>query len=333
MTGSVDPDHFTHHTVDLGGLPVHYVEAGEGPAVLLLHGFPYTWFEWRHQIGALASAGYRVIAPDIRGFGDSGKPARTEDYTMLHSAGDLVGLLSALGEPDAVVVGHDLGAWIAAAAVRLRPDLFRALAMLSTPVGPREAERPSLGWERIERERGGRMHHHYFQEPGRADRELDADIASSLRGIYHAISGSAQGAERWRLLTRPGETICDTMPDPGAGRLPVWLPQAVLDEYVRQYSKAGFGPPLAHYRCRELTWELTAAWAGQPVDCPSLFIGGAADPALDLLRAQYDALELTYTDLRHKSLLPGIGHGAPEEAPQEITAALLRFLADLDGGA
>ena len=333
MTDWNDPSSFAHNTIEIEGLPIHYVEAGKGPLVLLLHGFPYTWFEWRHQIGPLAAAGYRVVAPDIRGFGQSGKPARAQDYTMLHSAGDVVGLVAALGEPGAVLVGHDLGAWVAAAAVRLRPDLFRALAILSTPVGPREAVRPSLGWERIERERGGKMHHHYFQEPGRAERELDADIASSLRGIYHAISGDARGAERWRLLTRPGETICDTMPDPGADRLPAWLPQRVLDEYVRQYAETGFAPPLAHYRCRELTWELTASWSGQQITCPSMFIGGDADPALELIRAQYDELERTYTDLRIKTLLSGIGHGAPEEAPQAVTEALLQFLSGLgDGG-
>lgn len=329
MSRAEDPGGFTHQTVSIEGLPVHFVEAGQGPAVLLLHGFPYTWFEWRHQISPLAAAGFRVIAPDIRGFGESGKPDRTDDYTLLHCAGDAIGLLGALGEQQAVVVGHDLGAWVAATTARMRPDRVRGLALLSTPVGAREAVRPSLTWAGLEQAMGGKLYHDYFQQPGLAEAELDRDPARSLRGIYHAISGDAQGAERWRLFIRPGEALLDTMPDPA--RMPPWLPQAALDEYVRQYAKGGFTAPLAHYRCRNLSWDLTAAWAGQPIACPALFVGGDADPALDLIRGQYDGLEGVYSDLRGKALLPGIGHGAPEEAPGAITDALLQFLAGLQG--
>ncbi len=330
MTHSDDPANFTHDTAIVDGLPVHYVMAGEGPVVLLLHGFPYTWFEWRHQIAALADAGYRVVAPDIRGFGQSGKPVRTEDYTLLHCAGDAVGLLRAIGATNAVVVGHDLGAWVAATTARMRPDMVRGLALISTPVGAREAVRPSVAWAAMEQSMDGKLYHDYFQQPGLAEAELDHDLARSLRGIYHAISGDARGAERWRLFIKPGESLLDTMPDPE--RLPEWLPQKVLNEYVRQYSNGGFAAPLAHYRCRNLSWDLTAAWAGQLITCPSMFIGGDADPALDLIRAQYDALERTYTDLRFKALLPGIGHGAPEEAPQAVTEALLQFLLGLGDG-
>jgi len=327
MAGADDPAAFAHRTAELEGLTVHYVEAGEGPLVLLLHGFPYTWFEWRHQIAPLAAAGYRVVAPDIRGFGQTGKPERIEDYTLLHCAGDAVGLVRALGEDSAVVVGHDLGAWVTATTARMRPDMVRALAVLSTPVGAREAVRPSKAWAAMEQARAGKLYHDYFQQVGLAETELDRDLARSLRGIYHAISGDAKGAERWRLFIEPGEALLDTMPDPE--RLPPWLSEAALAEYVRQYSNGGFAAPLAHYRCRNLSWDLTAAWAGQTIDCPALFLGGDADPALEVIRAQVDALGATYTDLRGKRLLPGIGHGAPEEAPGVVTQALLDFLATI----
>lgn len=327
MAGVDDPRAFAHRTVQLDGLTVHYVEAGEGPLVLLLHGFPYTWFEWRHQIGPLAAAGYRVVAPDIRGFGQSTRPARIEDYTLLHCAGDAAGLIRALGADRAVVVGHDLGAWVAATTARMRPDLVRALALISTPVGAREAVRPSQAWAAMETARSGKLYHDYFQQPGLAEAELESDMARSLRSIYHAISGDARGAERWRLFIAAGETLLDTMPDPG--HLPPWLSAAALAEYVRQYQAGGFAAPLAHYRCRNLSWDLTAAWAGQTIDCPALFVGGDADPALELISAQVDALGATYTDLRGKDLLPGIGHGAPEEAPEAVTRALLGFLASL----
>lgn len=209
-----DPSSFAHNTIEIEGLPIHYVEAGKGPLVLLLHGFPYTWFEWRHQIAALAKAGYRVIAPDIRGFGTSGKPPQTEDYTLLHCAGDAIGLLRALGAASAVVVGHDLGAWVAATTARMRPDMVRGLALISTPVGAREAVRPSVAWAAMEQSMEGKLYHDYFQQPGLAESELDHDLARSLRGIFHAISGDAQGAERWRLFIKPGECLLDPMPDP-----------------------------------------------------------------------------------------------------------------------
>ena len=319
-----NPSAFAHQHVTVNGIRIHYVEDGTGPLVLMLHGFPYTWFEWRHQITALASAGFRVVAPDIRGFGESDKPARIEDYTLLHCAGDAVGLVHALGETHAFLVGHDLGAWVAAAAARLRPDMFHALAMVSTAIGPREALRPSSNWAAIAAQGAGQLYHHYFQEPGRAEAEMDEDIERTLRSIYHAISGIAHGDARWRLLIRPGERLLDTFPDPG--HVPPWLTPGVLAEYVRHYEKGGFAAPLAHYRCRDLSWDLTAAWIGQTINQPSLFIGGAADPALQVLQPLYDTLEQTYPRLMAKMLLDGIGHGAPEEAPELVSSHLIDFL-------
>ncbi|MEN9718687.1 MAG: hypothetical protein RIQ99_1565 [Pseudomonadota bacterium] len=327
MPDVTDPASFGHRTIEANGIALHYVEEGAGPTVILLHGFPYTWFEWRHQIIALAQAGYRVIAPDIRGFGESGKPADSRDYSILHCAGDVVALLDALDEQRAVLVGHDLGAWVAAATARLRPDLFPALALVSTVVPPREAQPPSAGWAAIEAQTGGRFYHHYFQEPGLADTQFDRDPAVSLRSIYNAISGTAKEAERWRLIVMPGETALDTLPDPG--QVPAWLGEAALAEYVRHYAAHGFTPPLAHYRCRDLNWELTAAWAGQRITQPTVFIGGAADPALTAMQSLYDRLDEVYPGLVRKVLLPGVGHGAPEESPERVTAELLSFLANV----
>lgn len=322
-----DPGAFTHRRIQANGIPIHYVDEGAGPLVLLLHGFPYTWFEWRHQIASLAAAGFRVVAPDIRGFGESGKPKSIGDYTLFHSAGDVVALLAALSEEQAILVGHDLGAWVAAYTARLRPDLFPALAMLSTVVGPREPQRPSEMWVSLERTHGGQVHHHYFQQVGDAEAHLDRDIAVSLRSIYNAISGLAAEALRWRLIIKPGETLLDTMPDPGL--IPGWLGEQAFGEYVRQYSNGGFAAPLAHYRCRDLNWELTSAWVGQPVTQPSLFIGGAADPAFQMMRPAYDSMEQVYTGLVAKCLLEGVGHGAPEESAVAVSDELIRFLRGL----
>lgn len=324
-----DPAAFAHRTVEADDLAIHYVDEGAGPLVILLHGFPYTWFEWRHQISALARAGFRVVAPDIRGFGQSGKPAEIEDYTILHSAGDVVALLAALGQDSAVLVGHDLGAWVAAAAARLRPDLFPALALISTVVGPREAQRPSAGWAKLAAQTGGRFYHHYFQQPGVAETEMDADITRTLRGVYNALSGSATDAERWRLFVMPGEPLLATFPD--QGRVPAWLGERAFAEYVHQYETSGFAAPLAHYRCRDRNWELTAAWMNQPVSQPTLFLGGAADPALGIMRPLYDTMAAHYPNLVAKRLLDGVGHGAPEESPQAVTAELIGFLHAVTG--
>lgn len=325
-----DPAAFAHHMVEADGLAIHYVDEGVGPLVILLHGFPYTWFEWRHQIAALAQAGFRAVAPDIRGFGQSGKPDRIEDYTILHSAGDVVALLAALGEDRAVLVGHDLGAWVAAAAARMRPDLFPALALVSTVVGPREPQRPSAGWAKLAEQTGGCFYHHYFQQPGLAEAQMDADVARTLRGAYNAISGSVTDAERWRLLVMPGEPLLDTFPDPGS--VPGWLGEQALAEYVSQYSNGGFAAPLAHYRCRDRNWELTAAWAGQPIVQPTLFIGGAADPALGVMQPLFDAMEAYYPNLVAKHLLDGVGHGAPEESPDTVSEGLVGFVQTVTGG-
>ena len=325
-----DPAAFAHYMVEADGLAIHYVDEGVGPLVILLHGFPYTWFEWRHQIAALTQAGFRVVAPDIRGFGQSGKPDRIEDYTILHSAGDVVALLAALGEDRAVLVGHDLGAWVAAATARMRPDLFPALALVSTVVGPREPQRPSAGWAKLAEQTGGRFCHHYFQQPGLAEAQMDADVARTLRGAYNAISGSVTDAERWRLLVMPGEPLLDTFPDPGS--VPGWLGEQAFAEYVSQYSNGGFAPPLAHYHCRDRNWELTAAWSGQPIVQPTLFIGGAADPALGVMQPLFDAMEAYYPNLVAKHLLDGVGHGAPEESPDTVSEGLVGFVQTVTGG-
>ena len=152
-----DPDAFSHRFAEVNGIRMHYVEEGQGPLVILLHGFPYLWYMWRRQIPALAAAGFRVVAPDLRGFGQTDRPNEVESYDMSQAVGDMVGLVEALGEKSAVIVGHDLGAWVAQAAAMLRPDLFRALVMLNTPVPPRGKVRPTVGLWEMEK---GRVYHH-----------------------------------------------------------------------------------------------------------------------------------------------------------------------------
>ena len=325
----VDAAHtFAHNFINTNGIRMHYVEEGQGPLVILLHGFPYLWYMWRRQIPALASAGYRVVVPDLRGFGMSDSPAAVEDYDMSQAVGDIVGLMQALGETSAIIVGHDLGAWVAQACAMLRPELFRALVMLNTPVPPRGKIRPTDGLRAMAKGKG--YHHLYFQQLEKPDRELAADTRKTLRSIYYSISGDAVGAERWRLFIEPDEPILNAFTDPVT--FPAWLSPEAIDYYVDEYTRAAFPGPPGYYRCRDRSWELSAFLDGAVVRQPSLFIGGANDPSLEPpeVRGLYEQLDDYLVGLRKKVLLPGVGHSAAEEQPEQINALLLEFFEQVD---
>jgi len=322
-----DPDAFTHCFAEVNGIRMHYVDEGHGPLVILLHGFPYLWYMWRRQIVALARAGFRVVAPDQRGFGQTDRPDSIDAYDMSQAVGDVVGLLAALRETSAVVVGHDLGAWVAQAAALLRPDLVRSLVMLNTPVPPRGRVRPSAALREMAK---GRVYHHlYFQQIGKPDRELASDPRKTLRSIFYSVSGSAIGAERWRVFLEPGEPILSAFTDPR--EFPPWLSARAIDYYVDEYTRTGFTGALNYYRCRDRNWEITSFLDGAMVRQPSLFIGGAADPSLEPaeIRGLYDRLDAYLPGLLRKVLLPGVGHSAAEERVEQVNELLLDFLGQL----
>jgi pimeloyl-ACP methyl ester carboxylesterase len=318
-----NPSGFNHRYASVNGIRMHYVDEGKGPLVLLLHGFPYLWYMWRHQIRVLANAGYRVVAPDLRGFGQSESPIAVEAYDLTQAVGDVVGLMRTLGETNGVVIGHDLGAWIAHAAAMMRPDLFRGLVMFNTPVPARGPVKPSVGWEALKAQ-GRTFHHAYFQQPEKPDREMALDTRKTLRSIYYSISGSAKGTDRWRILFGFDESLLDSFTDPN--ELPAWLSERALDHYVAEYERTGFTGAINYYRCRDRNWEITSFLEGAVIHVPSMFIGGEADAAMDLSSDAYDGLESHILDLRRKMLLPGVGHSVPEEAPQKTQKLLLEFL-------
>jgi epoxide hydrolase A/B len=325
--GHVDvdnPDAFKHCFAEVNGIRMHYIDEGRGPLVILLHGFPYLWYMWRRQIGPLAKAGFRVVVPDQRGFGQTDRPDSIEAYDVSQSVGDVVGLMTALGETSAVIVGRDLGAWVAQAAAMLRPDLFRGLVMFNTPVPPRGKVKPTIGLREMAK---GRVYHHlYFQQIGKPDREFASDTRKTLRSIYYSVSGSAVGEERWRLFVEPGEPILNAFTDPK--EFPSWLSAQAIDYYVDEYTRTGFTGAINYYRCRDRNWEITSFLDGAVVRQPSLFIGGAADPSLEPaeIRGIYDRLDTYLPGLRKKVLLPGVGHAAAEESADQVNELLLEFL-------
>jgi pimeloyl-ACP methyl ester carboxylesterase len=331
MTPDVDdPAGFRSRTEVLNGMRWHVVDEGaqgppgSRPLLILLHGFPYTGYGWRKVIRPLAAAGYRAVAPDLLGHGRSEVPSDMARYAHLRVVADLVALVERLGEPGAVLIGHDVGASIAFAAGQMRPDRFTALVLMNTPPMLRSATPPAEHWQQLRRDTGKVFYQEYFAGPD-AVAELDADIRRSLRSIMFSISGDAVGAQRWRSMMAPGEGFLDTVVDPP--QFPAWLSAQALEHYVAQYSRHGFFGPLASYRCRALNWDQCAFLAGMRPPQPALFIGGAADPALDRFRPVLDRLETTLPGLRGKPLIAGAGHSVAEESPEQVLAHVLPFLA------
>jgi len=314
----------THRFVDAGGLRMHIAEAGEGPLVLLLHGFPESWYSWRHQLPALAAAGFHAVAPDQRGYCETGppgtpdRPAQIGDYTMLHLAGDVFALMDALGEEKAVVAGHDWGAPVAWHAGLFRPDRIRGVVALSVPYRPRGSAPPIAT---LRAALGESFYMVYFQQPGVADAELSRDPQHTFRNVLFSISGDGPGMP---LIPAGGGFLdAGSVPD----ELPGWLTQEDIDAYVAQYAQAGFTGPLNWYRNIDRNWELTGAWHHAPVLVPALFMAGDRDPVISW--SSPDGLASVVPALTESVLLPGCGHWIQQERPAEVTDAMLRFLRGL----
>ena len=311
-----------HRTIETNGIKMHIAEQGEGPLVVLLHGFPESWYSWRHQLPALAEAGYHAVAPDVRGYGRTDAPEAIESYNMRNMTADVVGLLDALGEQTAVVVGHDWGSPIAWSCALLYPERFSALAMLSVPYGPRAPAPPTQLFKQVFANNFFYML--YFQKPGVAEAELDADVRKSIRVFLHAVSGEApEGA---LAPKQKDATFLEGMPEPE--RLPPWLTEADIDYFVGEFERTGFRGGLNRYRNMDRDWEELPQLAGAKIQQPSLFIAGERDPVAAFTNAA--ALSDHVPNLRNVVMLPGCGHWTQQERPTEVNAALIEFLKGLE---
>ncbi len=312
-----------HRTVGTNGIEMHVAEAGEGPLVVLCHGFPESWYSWRHQLGALADAGYHAVAPDQRGYGQTTAPADIDQYTQQHLVGDIVGLVRVLGEERAVIVGHDWGAPVAWNAALWRPDVFRAVVALSVPAGDRWTVRPT---EVYRRAFGDRFFYQlYFQTPGVAEHELQKDVRRTIRMTLFTGSGNAPEREPPQL-PRTANWL-DGMHD--TETLPAWLTDADLDFFVAEFERTGFRGGLNWYRNQDRNWELSAAYQGAKIAQPALFVSGDRD-MIRFLPDWERGMRNAVTGLRNPVILPGIGHWTQQEAPDTVNGALIDFLASLD---
>jgi len=288
------------------GIELRVVDHGQGPPVVFCHGFPELGFSWRHQVFALAAAGFRTLTPDMRGYGGSSRPAAIGEYGMAALCGDLVGLLDAAGLEDAIFVGHDWGAAVVWQLAMRHPDRVRAVAGLSVPVAPRPKAPPiSILRSRL----GDDFYMCWFQQPGVADAALAADVRRTLLGddvmsINDLTTGS--GAER---------------------PLPPWLSPDEFDYYVRAFTDTGFTGGLNYYRNMDHDWELSEHLAGAKITAPALFIAGADDAVIRFTPTTKMAAVLT--DLRGTVLLEGAGHWIQQERAAEVSAALLDFAREM----
>ena len=322
----------THRFVETNGIRMHLAEQGSGKLVLLCHGFPESWHSWRHQIAALAAAGFHAVAPDMRGYGETEQPGAIDQYTLLHLVGDMVGVLDALGVETAVIAGHDWGAPVAWWAALMRPDRFRAVIGLSVPYMPRGAVRPTTVMPQTE---DAVFYQLYFQEPGVAEADLERDPRFFLRGVLYTNSGDgpfdpARDGKPGQvgMVPRDGGMLARMkthMVQPAV--LPIWITEGDVDFLAAAFSRTGFRGGLNYYRNIDRNWELLGAFAGAKVTVPSLFIAGDRDLVMSFegMSALRSRLSAYAPGLRQAVVLPGCGHWTQQERPAEVNEAMIAF--------
>lgn len=316
-------------TIDVGELSLRCAVEGSGPLVVFVHGFPESWYSWRHQLGPVAAAGYTACAIDVRGYGGSDKPQPVAAYAMERIVGDLLGLARAL-QPDrpAILVGHDWGAPIVWNSAFTHPESFSAVAGLSVPF----SGAPARPFTDIFREhftsKGRFFYQEYFQEPGVAEAEAEADPRGFVERMMYSISGDVPPGNYW---DKPlGATFLAGLPDP---RPVPWLGAEDLDYYAGEFTRSGFRGPLGRYRNHERDYEWLKQWAGKRIEQPCLFIGGSRDPATTLFGAVADpvAMMRMFAPRVEGHVLEGVGHWTQQERPAEVNALLLDWLDRLPG--
>ena len=307
-------------TISANGIELFVLEQGQGPLVLLCHGWPELSYSWRHQIPAIAAAGFHVVAPDMRGFGRSSAPADIGAYSLFDNVGDMVALVTALGEKQAIIIGHDWGAPVAWHAALFRPDMFTKVAGLSVPPPFRGRGRP------LESLREGgitNFYWQYFQTPGVAEAEFERDVALTMRLI---LGRGVSDPDALHVIEGKG-FLGNINP---VAKLPDWLSEADLAYFSEAYRKSGFRGGLNWYRNLDRNWELTAPWQGAQIHQPSLFVAGSRDSVITGLigAKRVTELERVLPNLRQRLIIDGAGHWVQQERPDEVNAALIRFLAN-----
>lgn len=312
--------------INAGGARIRAVVEGTGPLVIMVHGFPESWYSWRHQIGPIAAAGFTACAIDVRGYGGSAKPPKVEDYSMENIVGDLVGVVDAL-QPgaQAILIGHDWGAPIVWNATMIRPDRFKAVCAMSI-VHAGVPHRPLTEvFDELFTSRNRFFYQVYFQEVGRAEHDFDSDPRDFLATFYHAISGDAPAGSWPNNKTADQDLLTGLQRPPGPT---AWMTRADLDYYVGQFEGSGFFGPLSRYRNHERDFAYLQQFKGRKIAQPSLFIAGDRDPAFNMFGGP-DPVEMMkkhVSNLQGAHVLAGCGHWTQQERPGEVNDLLLPWL-------
>ncbi len=328
MSGTAPVAGVEFQTVQANGLNFRLAVAGDyGPLMLLAHGWPESWYNWRHQMVFFAEQGYRVVAPDMRGYGSTDAPDAVDEFDIEHLAADMVGILDALGESSAIMVGHDWGSIVAWNTVLMYPERFSALIAMSVPYSGRPPQSPMESW----REAFADNFYYilYHNEPGGvAEAEYDSDPYGLISRLYLSPDSPRQAA----MITDPLRTAGGWIGRLGAPiGLPDWLSQADLDYVVGEFERAGFRGGVNYYRNFHRNWELTADYQDVKITVPTLFIAGEQDVVIagaNKARLQ-GAMNRVVDDLRDVVLFPNIGHWVQQEAPDATNQAMLKFLQEL----
>ena len=316
-TGQASRPSFAFQQFETNGISVRAAVEGSGPLVIMVHGFPELWYSWRHQIQPIVEAGFKVVVPDVRGYGGSEKPHLIGAYDMVSLTNDVVGLIDALGEDTAILVGHDWGAPICWNTAALHPDRIAAVAGLSVPFFPRGDTPPIDQWNALYG--NGFFYQLYFQEDGGAEAAFEANVRAALRKLYFAVSGDGADAPLHSMSSaQPIEDFLGVMVDPDP--FPAWMTEEDLDYYTAAFQQGGFRGPLNRYRAQRLDWERLPQLSQLQVHQPSCFIAGTLDPVRTFIPGfdMYAAPGAYCTDLRGSTLIEGKGHWIQQEAPAEV---------------
>ncbi|KAJ0462481.1 putative soluble epoxide hydrolase [Helianthus annuus] len=312
----------THHRIKTNGIHLHVAEKkGPGPFLLLLHGFPETWFSWHHQIRDLATHGCHVVAPDLRGYGDSDSPSSPSSYTMFHIVADLIGLLDHFNQQQVFVVGHDWGATVAWHLSLFRPDRVKGMVALCVPFFPRDPHTKPTHF--FKQSFGDNLYVSQFQEPGRAERAFAKyDCLTVIKKFLLTDKTDV-------MIAPPGMEIIDDLEIPS--QLPPWITEEELQIYADKFQESGFTGGLNYYRAMDLTWELLAPWQGSKITVPSKFIIGDKDIGYKTFSKPYiegNVMKTLVPDIE-VVIVDGGHHFIQHEKPQEVCDEIISFIQKL----
>ena len=315
--------------IDTGDVRLRAMVEGSGPLVVMVHGFPESWYSWRHQIGPIADAGFTACAIDVRGYSGSDKPRDIAAYDMEHMVGDVAGVIAALAPGErAVVIGHDWGAPIVWHTALARPDRVRAVAALSVPYTGIPTRPFTEIFDAVFTKRNKFFYQAYFQKEGVAEAEAERDVRSFLRKFIYAISGDAPPGA-WPSDKTADATLLEGLIDPDP--FPAWLSEDDLAYYAGEFAHSGLRGPINRYRNHERDFAWLQQFKGRKIEQPALFIGGAKDPVLTMVgKVDHEAIiRAEVPNLSGFHVLEGCGHWTQQERPEAVTTLLIDWLKTL----